>query len=135
MKYLLDTCIITQFVKNIPPVVAQMKSINPDDLAISSISIAEIEYGLAKLEGIKAKSQITTISTRLLSVITEIPFVHEAAKESGKIRARLSKAGQIIGAYDILIAATAKVHGLVMVTSNVDEFSRIEELIIEDWLK
>ena len=68
-----------------------------------------------------------------LSGITILPFGPEAAQAYGEIRHTLQSQGQLIGANDLLIAAHAKTAGLILVTHNTREFSRIEGLKIEDW--
>lgn len=66
----------------------------------------------------------------------ELLAFHDAdAKIAGEIRAELERAGKPIGAYDLLVAAQAKRHGLTVVTANVSEFSRVKGLLWEDWLK
>ena len=62
-----------------------------------------------------------------------LPFDDECARVYGQIRARLTKAGTLIGPNDLLIAATAIAFGTVLVTHNTREFSRIEGLSLEDW--
>ncbi len=62
-----------------------------------------------------------------------LPFDDAAAERYGEIRARLHRAGRLIGANDLLIAATALANGLTLITHNTDEFKRIEGLPVEDW--
>lgn len=64
-----------------------------------------------------------------------IPFAEKEAEIYGKIREELSKKGKLIGPNDMLIAATALANGAVLVTHNTDEFSRVPELKLEDWIK
>ena len=68
-----------------------------------------------------------------LTAIQVLPFDAEAAEEYGTIRASLEKQGTPIGPMDLLIAAHAKARGLVVVTNNVREFSRVNNLQLEDW--
>ncbi|BAU07769.1 hypothetical protein FIS3754_37040 [Fischerella sp. NIES-3754] len=68
-----------------------------------------------------------------LSSITILPFGLEAAEQAAQIRSVLKAAGTPIGAYDLLIAATALTHNLIIVTSNVREFQRLPDLQIENW--
>ncbi len=62
-----------------------------------------------------------------------MPFDDAAAERYGEIRARLQRAGRMIGANDLLIAATALANGLTLITHNTDEFERVEGLVVEDW--
>lgn len=64
---------------------------------------------------------------------TRLPFDDAAAERYGEIRAQLQRAGRLIGANDLLIAATALANGLTLITHNTDEFKRIEGLVVEDW--
>ncbi len=86
MRYLLDTCVISDFVKGEPNTSQRLKSVSPEDISVSSITSME-----------------------------------------------LKRAGTPIGAYDVLIAATAIVHKLILVTANVREFERIPNLQIQNW--
>lgn len=70
---------------------------------------------------------------RFLRPYVTVPFDDVAALEYGRIRARLEQAGTPIGPYDMQIAAIAIVHGLIVITHNTAEFSRIGGLRIEDW--
>lgn len=64
-----------------------------------------------------------------------VPFTEKEAEIYGKIREELTKKGKLIGPNDMLIAATALANGAVLVTHNTDEFSRVPELKLEDWIK
>lgn len=131
MIYLLDTCTVSDFVKGHPNVLARLRAMPPVDLALSSITRMEVEYGLQlnPQRGVK----IGPAMEALFSTVTIIPFGDSEAKAAGAVRAALRKQGMPIGAYDVLIAATAIVHGLTLVTSNTDEFLRVSGLNVEDW--
>ena len=133
MKYLLDTCVITHFIKNHQDTVTRIKSLKPKDLGISVITISEIEYGIQKIKGTKRGEYIKRTSNLLISLIEELDIDHAIAVEAGKIRSDLAKKGTPIGAYDLLIAATAKHYGLVVATSNTKEFERVDNLLVETW--
>lgn len=68
-----------------------------------------------------------------LGPIASLPFDDDAADAYAEIRAHLERAGARIGAYDMQIAAIARAHGLVLVTHNLGEFSRVPALVVEDW--
>ncbi|MCF4969098.1 type II toxin-antitoxin system VapC family toxin [Nostoc sp. CMAA1605] len=131
MGYLLDTCVISDFVKGEEMTLQQLKSSNPKDIFISSLTVMEIKYGLGinPQRAIKIQSLIET----LLNTVTIIPFGLTEAEEAAQIRGTLKKLGTPIGAYDVLIAATAIVHNHILVTSNIREFQRIASLQIENW--
>ena len=107
-----------------------MKYLLDIDIAISTITLGEMFTGSAKSEypqRSRAKQDAFFIRFAIL------PFDEVAADRFGDIRAYLEKRGTPIGPYDMQIAAIALVHGLIVVTHNVNEFSRVPNLKIEDW--
>lgn len=68
-----------------------------------------------------------------LNRFVSLPFDDEATLVYGRIRAQLAALGTPIGPYDLQIAAIAIAHNLILVTHNTAEFSRVDELLIEDW--
>lgn len=132
MKYLIDTCTISHFVKGHSHIAKNLKACAPELISISSISVMEIEYGL-KLNLERAKV-INPVIESLLFCIQVLPFTREDAEVAGNLRAKLKKSGTPIGPYDLLIAAQAVRHGLILVTQNTSEFARVPALLLEDWL-
>ena len=132
MKYLLDTCVLSDFVRGDINTIKQITSCGPSELAISALTIMEIEYGLLLIPGKKAIA-IKEIITDLTQAINIMPFCNKIALEAASIRADLHQQGQMIGYYDVLIAATAASHNLIMITSNVREFNRISKLEVHNW--
>ena len=131
MKYMLDTNICIYIIKKKPyKVVETLKRMVIGDVFISAITQAELEYGVAKSQQ-REKNKIAL--TSFLSPLEILPFSHNAAVIFGQIRATLETKGQIIGAYDLLIAAHALSENLILVTNNTNEFSRIPSLLIENW--
>ena len=131
MRYLLDTCTVSDFVKGQPSVLARVKATQPDLIGVSALTRMEIDYGLA-LNTERAK-KLTPILDAFFSAIATLPFDEADAQAAAAIRAALKTQGQPIGAYDVLIAGTALARGLVVVTSNVGEFKRVGGLQVEDW--
>lgn len=131
MRYLLDTCVISDFVKGEPGTQVRLKQTPPADIAISSITVMELRYGLA-LNPQRAQKVEPIISSFLASVII-LPFSTVEAEQAAQIRAILKSQGQPIGAYDVLISATALQHNLLMVTANQREFDRVPGLQTENW--
>ena len=131
MKYMLDTNIII-YAKNRRPetVFGRLRTMSPQDLCISSITMAELEYGIANSS--KPEQNRLALSL-LLSGIETAPFDENAAREYGRIRKQLSDCGCLIGANDLLIAAHAKSLNLTLVTNNTGEFERISGLDVENW--
>jgi len=131
MGYLLDTCVVSDFVKGEQNTLKQLKSISPTDIFISSLTVMEVKYGLA-INPQKA-IKIQPLIEPFLTSITVLPFNSQEAEKAAEIRGILKIAGSPIGAYDVLIAATALSHNYIIVTSNVREFPRVPNLQIENW--
>ncbi len=132
MKYLLDTNICIYAIKHRPPsVLKKLMSLNADDVAIASITNAELVYGAYKSQ--KVEQNLEAISL-FLSPFTILDFGGSAVKSYGQIRSTLEKQGEIIGANDLIIAAQAMAQNYILVTNNEKEFSRINGLIVENWV-
>lgn len=131
MKYLLDTCTVSDFVKGQPNVLARIKATPPNLIVVSALTRMEVNYGLA-LNTERAK-KLAPILDAFFSTIATLPFDEADAQAAAAIRAMLKTRGQPIGAHDVLIAGTGVARGLVVVTSNVGEFKRVSGLHIEDW--
>ena len=129
--YLLDTCAVSDFVKGKASTVARIVSIPATEIYISSITLFETEFGLIKTPRIVPKIMPTLIELFSRSELINLGYLESIS--AGHIRYELESIGKMIGPYDILIAATALVHDLILVTSNVDEFSRIKGLKYENW--
>ena len=131
MSYMLDTNICIYAMKNKPEKVLQrLKEEINDGVCISSITLAELEYGM-KHSSNPAKNEQALL--RFLLPFDVLPFGAAAASEYGEIRAYLQKAGTPIGAMDMLIAAHAKSEDIVLVTNNTREFDRVVGLELENW--
>lgn len=133
MDYLLDTNICIYIIKKKPEqVFARLKTLEPGSVAISSITLAELQYGIAKSSN-PDKNQAAL--DMFLTPIEILDFDSAATLEYGNIRAGLEKKGTPIGALDLLIADHAKSKDLVLVTNNEREFDRIPGLKVENWTK
>ena len=131
-EYLLDTNICIYIIKKKPVrVFEKFKTLSPGSVAISSITFAEMEYGIHKSS--KPEKNREALYQFLLP-LDIIDFNAKAASEYGNIRAVLEKKGKPIGAMDLLIAAHARSLGITLVTNNVKEFKRVENLEIVDWV-
>jgi len=130
--YLLDTNIVIYCIKEKPHnVILKLKKKRKDDIYISSITIAELEFGI---ENSKFPERNRVSLIEFLSIFTILPFDDKDAAEYGKIRMFLKKKGQIIGPMDLLLASQAKARSMILVTNNVKEFKRIPEIEIENWV-
>jgi tRNA(fMet)-specific endonuclease VapC len=130
--YLLDTNICIYIINNNPRgMVEKIKQYDPSEIKLSSISLAELEYGIVKS---KHKEKNRTALIDFVSAFDIIPFTDEDAEIFGIIRADLEKRGQIIGPYNMQIAAQAISRRLILVTNNTAEFSRINRLKLDNWV-
>jgi len=131
MKYMLDTNICIYLVKKKPPqVLEKFLALNLSEICISSITFAELEFGACKSNNPTKNRMALKI---FLAGIKILPFDEKAATEYGDIRATLEKHGTPIGANDLLIAAHARSLKLTLVTNNLREFERVENLKVENW--
>ena len=134
MRYLLDTNILV-YVLNARPgheaVIERFDREDPQDLAVSSITLAELRYGIARSRRREANRRALR---HVLEALNVVPFDARAAERYGTVRADLEAAGKPIGPLDTLIAAHALSLDLTLVTSNTREFSRVRRLRHEDWI-
>jgi tRNA(fMet)-specific endonuclease VapC len=129
--YLLDTNICIYIIKKKPPaVLKRLKSRLKKEIFVSSITVAELEYGVSK-SAFPERNKLALIG--FLSAFSILDFNDRDAVEYGEIRTELERKGMIIGPMDLLIAAQARAGKLVLVTNNVREFERVEGLGLENW--
>ncbi len=131
MKYLLDTCTVSDFVRGQAGVLARVKATPPNLLGVSALTRMEVNYGLALNAG-RARKLLPVLDA-FFSAVATIPFDEADALAAAAIRAALKVKGRPIGAYDVLIAGTGLARGLVVITSNVGEFRRVGGLQVENW--
>lgn len=131
MRFLLDTNILIAMTKQRPGLADRLMGIPADAVLLSSVVVAEIEYGIAKS---RRRLHNRRVFDALASSFRILPFDAAAARLYGPIRAELEKRGRLIGPYDLMIAAHAKAVDAVLVTDNVKEFSRVEGLKTANWL-
>lgn len=131
MRYLLDTNTVSYFVKGDLKVQSQLKATNPQQIAISTVTAMEIEFGL-QLNPARAR-KLAPMLNALIASIETLPFTREDALVTAALRASLQKAGKPVGFYDVMIAGTALRHGLTLVSSNTRELAQISGLLLEDW--
>jgi tRNA(fMet)-specific endonuclease VapC len=133
MKYFLDTNICIYYLKGIKETIKnKLLKKNPDDIKIPSIVKAEMLYGAKKSE--KKEENLSKINEFLLP-FEIISFSEKETVQYAKIRAELEKKRMPIGPNDIIIASIVMENEGILVTNNIDEFSRIESLGLENWTK
>ncbi len=131
MKYMLDTNICIYAIKHKPDIVIKkFLSHDPEEICISAITYAELMHGVEKSMAVERNRIAMSL---FLSPITILQFDERAAEEYGRIKAELEKKGTPIGPMDTLIAGHARSSGLILVTNNTGEFSRVTGLAVEDW--
>jgi tRNA(fMet)-specific endonuclease VapC len=132
MQFLLDTNTCIYIIKNKPPqVLAKFQTLDISDVGISSITVAELEYGVYKSQ---RQEQNRAALSQFLIPLEILSFDGQATQIYGRIRAELERQGIVIGSMDMLIASQAISLGLTLVTNNVRELSRIPELALENWV-
>jgi len=132
MRYLLDTNIVSDLVRNPQGKVAQhIRKVGEAQVFTSIIVAAELRYGAAKSRSPRLSAQLEAV----LGALEVLPFETPADAAYGLLRTRLEQAGRPIGANDLLIAAQAIALGYTIVTDNEKEFARIEDLPRENWLR
>jgi tRNA(fMet)-specific endonuclease VapC len=132
-RYLLDTNILIFAMRADPdPSLIERLEAESDQLAVSSVSVFELIYGAEKSSRPERNRRIARDLVKRTQIL---PFDYDTAFTAGAIRADLERAGTPIGPYDLQIAATARQHGLTVVTNNTREFVRVEGLIVEDWTR
>jgi tRNA(fMet)-specific endonuclease VapC len=131
MKLMLDTNICIDVIKERPrSVLERFASHTVGDIAISVITLAELEYGVSTSSR-PAKNREAL--DQFVSPLEVAPFDRQATTAYGRLRAVLEKRGQAIGSMDLLIAAHAVSRDVRLITHNVREFERVPGLKIEDW--
>lgn len=133
MDYLLDTNICIYIIKRKPEIVLERFSQLPlGSVGISTITLAELEYGIRKSSNPDKNLEALN---QFLVPLDIVDFDYNATVEYGKIRADLERAGTPIGPLDTLIAAHALSLNVTLVTNNEKEFNRVIALKVENWAK
>lgn len=131
MKFLLDTNICVFVIRQKPAqVLSRFQQYPPDEIGISSVTLAELRYGADKSQ--HPQKNHSALDAFLLPLAV-LPLDSLAADAYGRIRAELERQGTPIGPLDTLIAAHALSLGVTLVTNNTAEFARVAGLTVEDW--
>ena len=128
MKYLLDSNAVIALMKGHPGFVVEIRKHKPQDFAIPAIVAHELFYGAYK--GQRVADNLARVDALQFETLD---FDREDARKAGEIRAALAILGTPIGAYDVLIAGQAVARDLILITHNVREFQRVENMRFEDW--
>ena len=131
MRFLLDSSTCVAHLRGRSPRVSERIEIHGPDLAVCSIVVAELVFCVHRS---RSPTTERTRLDRFLDGLPSLPFDDAAAEHAAGIRSGLAAAGTPIGPYDLLIAATAVAHKLIVVSSNAAEFERVDGLMVEDWV-
>lgn len=131
LRYMLDTNVCIRVLRDRPQHVRARFNAQAEGLCISTVVLMELLHGAAKsARPDDNRREVERFAGRL----EVLPFDADAAGHAADIRAVLERRGQVIGAYDTQIAGHARSRGLICITSNLGEFTRVEGLRCEDWL-
>ena len=133
IRYLLDTNIISYFVKGVSASLVQRMQVGLDaqDVAISAITRAELRYGVELMDKFDKRRRRIDL---LLKELPALPWGDEAADEFGRLKASLRRNGTPVGDFDTQIAAHALAENLILVTHNTRHFEKVPVLKLEDWM-
>ena len=128
--YLLDTDILSYFIRGDADVVERFERAGSSILLVSVVSLYELAFGVFRDRG---KGVLEEGLDRIIDLFTPLPIDLQVTMEGTRVRSELESMGRPAGPLDPLIAATARVHDLVLVTHNVKHFQSVPGLEIEDW--
>lgn len=129
--YLLDTNACIRILRNTSrPLIDRFQRHDRSEIKLCSVVKAELFYGAQRS---KRKEDNLLLLQYFFATLESLPFDDASADHYGRIRVELERAGLTIGPNDLMIASIARASGLVLVTHNMDEYSRVSDLRIEDW--
>ncbi len=137
MRYLLDTCVLSEMVKSTPDanVVQWFEGRKPNELCISAITWGELRRGVAKLPESKRRSELTSWLQRLEAGFEDriLAFDQNASEAWATITVQAETQGKSLAALDSIIAATARAHNCKLVTRNVRDFAHAGIDTLNPW--
>ena len=132
MRYLLDINICIYLIQKRPPeAFKHFSRHSPKDVAISIITVFELEYGVQKS---RYPERTRDALAKFLTPLNVLNLDRSSVLEAAAIRVHLEKSGMPIGPYDLLIAGLAKSQDMTLVTNNTREFERVDGLTLENWV-
>jgi tRNA(fMet)-specific endonuclease VapC len=128
VKFLLDTCAVSDYLRGVDSVVQRIQKVRPSDVAISAVTVMELRYGATRRQSPKLTASVDAF----LSGISILTFDAEAAERAGVVRAKMETKGLSIALADCQIAGTALAYDLTLVTHDKD-LMRVPDLKVVDW--
>ena len=128
MKFLLDTCAVSDYLRGVDSVVQRIQKVRPSDVAISAVTVMELRYGATRRQSPKLTASVEAF----LNGISILTFDAEAAERAGVVRAKMETNGLSIALADCQIAGTALAYDLTLVTHDKD-LMRVPDLKVVDW--
>ncbi len=130
LRYMLDTNLCIRVLRDRPQALRERFNAEATGLCVSSIIVYELLVGAEKsAKPVEVRQEVE----RFLARLAVLQFDESAAAHAAEIRARLERRGSPIGPYDTLVAGHARSRGLIVITGNLEEFSRVDGLRSEDW--
>lgn len=138
MKFLLDTCILSELVKPVPEpeVLKWMEQREDQALFVTAMTFAELQRGVARLAESRRRAELTNWLVQLEANFSDrvLPFTLATSRYWATMCAQAEAAGRLMAAFDSIIAASALEHGLALVTRNVRDFSPAPILLVNPWI-
>ena len=135
--YLLDTCVISEFKKPRPDsgLFAWLESVDSGTTYLSALSIGELRYGVSRLPKGRKRTELERwLTAEIIPVFTDriLPMTVDVADRWGRLRAHAESRGKVLSPLDALIAATAVLHNLTLVTRNEKDYPE-EIILLNPW--
>lgn len=129
--YLLDTSVCIAIINGTSSaLVVRLRAEDPANIRLSSITRSELFFSARHSANVAANLHLLEL---FFAPFLSLPFDDRCAEHYGAIRAELAGTGRAIGPHDLLVAATARAHGLALVSQKTRKFSRVVGLTVEDW--
>jgi tRNA(fMet)-specific endonuclease VapC len=133
VKYVLDTNAVSALVKGDAQIIERLRQVGKNDVGVPQPVLAEIAYGIERLPRSRRRAELQRRFDLVRQELLRTEWTDEVSECFGSIKASLEKKGRRIEDFDAAIAAHALARGIVLVTANLDDMARVQELVVEDW--